>query len=331
MVLVGNPLKGKELEQLKAFLATHQLRYDEGIEYTVCILNEWYEIIGTGSVEQNVIKCLAINPNYQGEGLSATILSLLVQYQFEQERMHLFVYTKPSNSELFKGLSFYPIARTKDVLLMENYRYGFRNYLNQLVKETPEEAMLPNKQIGAIVANCNPFTRGHRYLIEEAAKACDYVHVFVVSDKRALISVEARYTMVKEGIKDLSNVILHEASDYMISAATFPTYFIKDQVKAKEANCQLDILIFSKCIAPTLNITRRYVGREPNCLVTSMYNQSLNKMLPKYGIELKEIERNKVGGDYISASLVRRLLELQAYDEIEKLVPDTTLEYLKRI
>ena len=35
--------------------------------------------------------------------------------------------------------------------------------------------------------------------------------------------------MVKEGVKDLDRVILHQTSDYIISAATFPTYFMKEK------------------------------------------------------------------------------------------------------
>ena len=63
-----------------------ELTYDEGIEYSVCILDENYDIIGTGSVDHNVIKCVAIDLEHQGQGLSASVISSLVQYEFEQGR-----------------------------------------------------------------------------------------------------------------------------------------------------------------------------------------------------------------------------------------------------
>ncbi len=242
MILAGKPLKGRELTRLKDFLKTVELEYDDGIEYTICILNEDYEIMGTGSVEQNVLKCIAVNPKYQGEGIAASIVSQLVQYEFEQGRPHLFIYTKPKNLVMFEDLSFYEILKTEDVLFMENRKYGMSDYVADIVKETPEEAMEPGKKIGAIVANCNPFTLGHRYLVEQAARECDYVHMFVLSDKRSDIPAQDRYQLVAEGVKDIPNVILHKTSEYMISAATFPTYFLKEKSAAKKANCKLDVM-----------------------------------------------------------------------------------------
>lgn len=51
-------------------------------------------------------------------------------------------------------------------------------------------------------------------------------------------------SLAQKGLADLSNVVLHETSDYLISSVVFPTYFMKDQTRAREANCELDIRIF---------------------------------------------------------------------------------------
>ena len=122
----GRPFKDRDLERLKVFLNRLELTYDEGIEYTLCLLNEQYEIVAAGSVEQNVLKCIAIAPEMQGIGLAATLLSELIQYAFEQGRSHLFLYTKPVHQKLFEELSFYTILKTEQVLFMENRRDGFR-------------------------------------------------------------------------------------------------------------------------------------------------------------------------------------------------------------
>ena len=328
MILAGKPLKGKELDKLKRFLKTVELDYDDGIEYTVCLLDEDYEIMGTGSVEQNVLKCIAVNPKYQGEGIAATIISQLVQYEFEQGRPHLFLYTKPKNITLFEELSFYGILKTDDVLFMENRKNGMNKFLLDIVDETPAEALEDGKKIGAIVANCNPFTLGHRYLIEQAKQECDYVHVFVLSDKRSEIPAQDRYKLVEEGIKDIDGVILHKTSDYMISAATFPTYFMKEKAKARKANCKLDVMLFSERIADRLKIKYRYVGTEPECAVTSDYNESLKEILPKYGITLREIKRKEINDKYISASDVRKLAKEGDFDAIKPLVSNETYDYL---
>lgn len=330
MILSGKPLKGRELQSLKNFLKKMNLEYDDGIEFSICLLNENYEIIGTGSVEQNVLKCIAVDPSCQGQGLTATILSQLIQYEFEHDRTHLFMYTKPKNRQMFEELSFYKILETDEVLFMENRRRGIHDFLENLIKESPKEALLPEKKIGAVVANCNPFTNGHRYLLEQAVSECDYVHVFILSDKRSQIPAEDRFELALQGTKDIPNLILHKASDYIISAATFPVYFMKEKNQASKANCCLDVELFSRYIAPELHITKRFVGMEPGCRITNIYNETMKKILPVHGIQVSEIERKAVGDRYISASVVRKLMLEDNFEEISKLVPGTTLNYLKK-
>ena len=40
-------------------------------------------------------------------------------------------------------------------------------------------------KFGAVVMNCNPLTLGHRYLIEQALKQCDYLMIFVVQEDKS--------------------------------------------------------------------------------------------------------------------------------------------------
>lgn len=327
----GRPLTGEKLKKLQGFLNKMELEYEAGIEYTVCLLDEDDTIMATGSVEQNVLKCIAVAKEAQGLGLSGTILSNLIQYEFENGRTDLFMYTKPGNREMFEDLGFYTVLMTEEVLFMENRKHGFEKFMERLIVETPTAALDQKKTVGAIVANCNPFTFGHRYLIEEALKECDYVHLFILTDKRSFFSAEDRFQMVKEGIRDLERVILHQASDFIISAATFPTYFLKEQVKAQKANCRLDLELFGQRIVPDLHITKRFVGTEPNCLLTESYNQEMKKILPNYGVEVREIQRKALQEQAVSASSVRALLKSGDYGKIKSLVPETTLDYLQKI
>ena len=171
-MLEGRPLKGYDLERLKEFLKSMDLDYDTGIEYSICLEDEDYRIIAAGSVEENVLKCIAISPDHQGEGLSGTIISHLTQYEFEKGRSHLLMYTKPKNQAMFEDLGFYTILKTDRVLFMENKKTGFTDFMEKVKAESPEDALKEGKVIGAIVANCNPFTLGHRYLI-----AVSYTHL----------------------------------------------------------------------------------------------------------------------------------------------------------
>ncbi|WP_186422306.1 [citrate (pro-3S)-lyase] ligase [Lacrimispora celerecrescens] len=328
--LEGRPLKGKELELLKDFLKRNDLDYDQGIEYSVCLLDENYRIQATGSAEQNVLKCIAVDKRARGFGLSGSIISYLTQYEFENGRSHILIYTKPENREMFRDLGFYPVLMTDEVLFMENRKNGFEEFANRLISESPKEALKPDMVIGSIVANCNPFTYGHRYLIEQALTCCDYVHVLVLADNRSSFGADERFLMVREGLRDLPRAIVHQAADYVISAATFPTYFIKEKVRGERAGCRLDLELFGRCIAPALRITTRFVGTEPVCAVTSQYNEEMKKILPRHGISVMEIERMRSGGEAISASEVRKWYEKGDFVGMRDLVPETTLKYLEK-
>ncbi len=231
---------------------------------------------------------------------------------------------------MFEGLSFYTVFESESVLFMENRRTGFGDFLRTLERETPPEAMEPGKTIGAIVANCNPVTLGHLYLFEQACLQCDYVHVFILSDARGAIPAQVRYDLVREATRDMPQLILHKASDYMVSAATFPSYFHKDEATAQKANCQLDLALFGSRIAPALGITKRFVGTEPLCKVTRGYNLAMEAELPNHGIEVVEIQRKERDHQVISASLVRQLCQEGAYDRLSTLVPFVTLQYVSK-
>lgn len=329
MELKGKPLKGNDLERLKEFLKKNDLDYDGGIEYTTCLMDKDYRILATGSVEENVLKCIAVDPKARGLGLSGSIMSDLIQYEFENGRSHVLIYTKPGNKEMFEDMGFYTVLMTGQVLFMDNQKNGFDEFIKRLIQESPEDALRPGKIIGSIVVNCNPFTYGHRYLIEQALLRCDYLHILVLSDNRSYFSAEERFQMVLAGTQDLPRAIVHQASDFVISAATFPTYFVKEKAQAEKANCRLDLELFGKRIAPALGITKRFVGTEPTCMVTSHYNEEMKKILPEYGILVTEFERKDCRGEAISASTVRTWYEKGDFEKIRELVPETTLEYLR--
>ena len=333
MILTGRPFAGEDRRRLKEFLGRMGLSYDEGIEYSVCVLNQAYEIIGTGSADRNVLKCIAVHPEYQGEGIAAEILSELIQYEVEQNRPHIFIYTKPENEDLFCSMGFYEILKTPEVLFLENKKKGFQAFLEDLRRETVPEALEAGERegaVGAAVANCNPFTLGHRYLLEKALESCQYLHLFLLSDDRSMFTPKERHLMVQEGIEGLPRVILHWTSDYMVSAATFPTYFFKDKQQGQKANCRLDLELFGKRIAPALGITRRFVGTEPYCAVTNQYNQEMKRVLPSYGIQVREIERKRLGEEAVSASKARAYLEQCDWEHLRALVPEGVFRYVSR-
>ena len=315
-------LQGQKKRLWQEFLIRAGLEPDDRTESTVLVWEDGV-LIATGSRQDNLLKCIAVDDLHQGEGLTGTLLTHLRQDAFSRGHNHLFLYTKPKNKHMFSSLFFYPIAQTDQVLLMENKKGGIADFLNTLPRPVAEG------KIGAVVMNCNPFTRGHRHLIETALKDCDHLYIFVLSEDKSYFSTEDRMAMVKLGTADLSNVTVLPTGPYLISSATFPTYFLKEQGSKEQVHCLLDIEVFCKYYAPKFGITRRYVGAEPLCAVTSQYNQALMQHLPERGILLKEIPRLEQSHNPISASAVRKALQGGDTATLHAYLPQTTLHYLQ--
>lgn len=184
------------------------------------------------------------------------------------------------------------------------------------------------EKIGAIVMNCNPFTYGHRYLIEQALMMIDFLIIFVVQEDKSLFSFGERFAMVCESVKDLKCVMAVPSGPYILSKTTFPEYFIKEADEDIVQNAENDITFFAEQIAPHLNIRYRFVGEEPEDMVTNEYNLAMKRILPKYDIELIEVPRKEQGGKCISASLVRECLENNDIDQLKTLVPESARKIL---
>ncbi|HTO67525.1 MAG TPA: [citrate (pro-3S)-lyase] ligase, partial [Bradyrhizobium sp.] len=183
--------------------------------------------------------------------------------------------------------------------------------------------------------NANPFTLGHRYLVEQAAAACDWLHVFVVGEDAASFSYADRFALVAAGVKDIDNLTLHPGSEYIISRATFPGYFLKEKAVVDHSWAAIDLLLFREYIGPALGITHRYVGTEPFDPVTNNYNADMRRWLQQAAsaappIAVVELPRASIDGTPISATEVRRMLARRDFTRIRQLVPDTTLQFLER-
>lgn len=319
-----SPICGAKLNIWQDFLSGSGLQADMQAEQTMLIW-ESDQLIATGSRQGSVLKCLAVSPAHQGEGLLGKVLTMLRQEAFRCGHRHLFLYTKPQNVYLFAPLLFYPVAQTRDVLLMEDRKDGIREFLAANAPQTIIQGS------GAVVMNCDPFTLGHRYLIETAASKCPHLYVFVLSEDQGHFAANDRLEMVRRGTAHLNNVTVLPTGPYLISNATFPTYFLKNRDAASEVHCQLDVEIFTKYFAPAFGITHRFVGTEPLSALTNAYNQVLKTALPAKGIDVTEIPRLSHDGQPVSASAVRAALEIRDWQSVGSLVPATTFDYLKEI
>jgi [citrate (pro-3S)-lyase] ligase len=184
-------------------------------------------------------------------------------------------------------------------------------------------------KVGAVVMNCNPFTLGHRHLVEKAAAQVDHLMVFVVEEDKSIFPFKDRINLVDRGLIDLKNITIIPSGRFIISSLTFSEYFNKSEIQDMEVDATVDLELFAKEIAPCLDISVRFAGEEPFDNVTRQYNDAMRVTLPKYGIEFFEIPRASSSDNVpISASRVRKLLDERKFEEIAQLVPKTTLDYL---
>lgn len=319
----------RSVKQAETLLHSEGIKKDKNLDYTCGIYDGENQIIATGSCFANTLRCLAVDKNHQGEGLLNKIVSHLVSYQYAKGNTHLFLYTKCSTEKFFRDLGFYPVVKIDGHLVfMENSRSGFTDYLNRLEKESGFKDDSGKKEdAAAIVMNANPFTKGHLYLIETAAKQHEKLHLFMVSEDASLFPYKIRKKLIIAGTRHLNNIIYHDCGDYIVSNTTFPSYFQKDETDVIEGHARLDTAIFVK-IASRLSITHRYAGEEPFSLVTGLYNGIMGEELPKAGISFHIIPRLEAGGTVISASTVREAIRSGNRRVLEEMLPQTTLDFL---
>lgn len=335
--------------RVEAFLAANGLRLAPLDRYVVVTRDEdGDEILAGGGLDGNVIKCVAVSESARSEGLMNILVSRLIVIAREEGRDSVKAFTKPENEGIFKSLGFGLLASAPKAILMENGRGGlpeYKKYLASLAR--------PGRN-GAIVMNANPFTKGHRYLVEQAASQVDNLYVIVVKEDRSRFPYAVRKAMIEAGCAGLDNVVVCEGSDYAISAATFPTYFLKKLDDATDTQIALDLDLFVNHIAQPLGVTVRFAGSEPEDALTRRYNELMAEILPgtsvavvrqdhqpdselvegsavrqaRRPIDFVEIPRLEQKGKPLSATSLRRALDKGNLKEAMEYIPKSTVPYL---
>ena len=349
-----NPATPRQRQRIEAFLKRNGLRIDD-MNYYAAVLDDDGEMIAGGGLKDDVIKCVAVDDAHKGEAIANTLVSHLISHANQEGYGCIKLFTKPKNRQLFESLSFRLLAEAPEAVLMETGIGGISNTVEALkkIKEESEKYKEYNKECkedskkckentsylntstpqhlnttmqptGCIVMNCNPFTLGHRYLIEQAAKQVERLYVMVVKEDCSLFAYTERKAMVEQGVADIENVSVIDGSDYAISRATFPTYFLKRLDDAADTQMLLDLDLFRRHIAPALGATVRFVGTEPTDQLTRRYNQLMHEALK----DVREINRLEKDGNAVSASRVRKAMEEGDMNTIRQLVPPTTLPYI---
>lgn len=338
-ILELHPTIPRQRRQIEMFLQTNGLRYDD-VDYYAAIVDESSdEMIAGGGLKGSVIKCVAVADGHKGEAVANVIVSHLIAKANAEGCQCVKLYTKPDNRQLFESLSFRLIAESPNAILMETGVGGIEKYSEELRVKSEElgvkseelkndESVVSNarKPIGVIVMNANPFTLGHRFLVEQSSELVERLYVVVVREDCSMFSYNERKAMVSQGVRDIGNVVVVDGSDYAVSAATFPTYFLKQLSDATDTQIILDLDLYHRRIAPALGATIRFFGSEPTDPLTRRYNELMHQQLGEEHVH--EIQRKQQEGSAISASRVRKaMMEGCLWDAIQ-LVPPTTIPYI---
>ncbi len=326
--------------ECRALLASRGLSEPEGAGL-VLGLYEGDRLTAAGSLVGNVIQGLATARETEGEGSAAVLVTALLKAAAARGLGRVAVFTKPREAAVFMDLGFRRLAVAErpatglGAALLEWGSPGIADWKAVLARRVAGRP----RPSGVVVVNCNPFTRGHQALLEWAASEASWIHVLVVEEDRSLFPFPVRLDLVRKGTAHIRNLDVHPGGPYVISSATFPTYFTRpgpgspDDAVA-ELHAALDLEVFRTHVAPVLGASERFVGTEPYCPTTSTYNRLMREILPaprpdSPALEVRELPRVERNGAAISASRVRDLIRAGRLEDARGLVPETTREWLR--
>lgn len=335
-----NPSIPRQRRRIEQFLDDNGLRLDD-VDYYAALVDETTdEIVAGGGLKGGVIKCVAVADGHKGEAVANQIVSHLIAHANADGHQCVKLFTKPQNQKMFESMSFRLLAEAPKAILMETGIGGIKRYCEELKSEkgkvkseksngklhhlTPSTQQPIMPQSGIIIMNCNPFTLGHRYLIEQAAQQVQTLYILVVREDCSMFGYDERMAMIVRGVAHINNVVVCDGSEYSISATTFPTYFLKSLSDASDTQMALDIDLYRRHIAPALGATVRFVGTEPDDPLTRRYNELMKSMLP----DVREVARLQQSGVAVSASRVRKAIVENHLALAARLVPPTTVPYI---
>ena len=305
--------------RVERFLERNGLRM-EALDHYYTVQGADGEILAGAGTAGDIIKCVAVDSSERSSGLTVPLISRVMSEAASRGLTALKVFTKPEYEPVFESLGFHTIAMAPLAVLMENGR-GLEDYCSYLRRlRTPGPC-------GVAIINANPFTLGHKYLLDTAAARVDTLFVIPVGEEGQQFSYKERFRMISDAAPKGVRVL--DASAYQISAATFPSYFIKDLSDVSETQMRLDLDLFGRHIAPSLGVLARFIGSEPDDDLTAGYNSLMRKILPQYGVSVVEIPRlEEENGAPVSASRVRKALNAGRFRAAAALTPPSSHHFM---
>ena len=305
--------------RVERFLERNGLRM-EALDHYYTVQGADGEILAGAGTAGDIIKCVAVDSSERSSGLTVPLISRVMSEAASRGLTALKVFTKPEYEPVFESLGFHTIAMAPLAVLMENGR-GLEDYCGYL------RSLRTPGPCGVAIINANPFTLGHKYLLDTAAARVDTLFVIPVGEEGQQFSYKERCRMISDAAPKGVRVL--DASAYQISAATFPSYFIKDLSDVSETQMRLDLDLFGRHVAPALGVLVRFIGSEPEDALTAGYNALMRIVLPHYGVSVVEIPRlEEEPGAPVSASSVRKALNAGRFHAAAALTPPSSHPFM---
>jgi [citrate (pro-3S)-lyase] ligase len=311
----------RDIREARRFIEAQGLSFESDYDDLVGSY-ESGALVATGARAGDVLKMLAIDPAHQGGELLGALVTELMRLGRAAGHEVFWVFTPPENAPTFERLNFRLLVTHGLVALLE-YGGGLAQYI------AAHAALRRPGRNGAVVANANPFTLGHLFLVETAARAVDTLYLFIVREDRSVFPFDVRYRLAEESTRHLPNVALLDTSRYAVSGGTFPSYFLKRNDDVARSQMQIDVRLFASQLAPAFFVTRRFVGHEPCCATSAAYNSAMAEVLPEYGMEFVEVRRAGGSDGFISATKVRDAVAKRDFEAIARMAPPPTLAFLR--
>ena len=198
---IGEPAE-EILSGIPAFLTKMNLTYNRyGVDYCIgAYHSDTNELLGTASLSGHVIHNIAVNPVYQKQGLTTALLSAIMSYGTSKHIFYFQLFTKPQNISLFCNAGFRLVEEASPyVALLEFGQQTPESWCRRIIRENN---LSSTDSYAAIVMNCNPYTLGHKYLIEQAAAIEQNVLIFVVEENRSMLPFADRYRLMQEDLQN---------------------------------------------------------------------------------------------------------------------------------
>lgn len=309
------------MSEARQLIESQGLRFEPHFDDLVGLFDDG-TLVACGARTGYVLKMLAIAPSHQGTDALGELVTQLIQSAMSAGQDTVFLFTPPQNVASFESLNFRLLVACGEAALLE-HGPGIQEYL------ASHASQITQGYNGGVVVNGNPFTNGHLYLVECAAQRVDRLYLFVVREDRSVFPFTDRFRLAQEATAHLRNVTVLDTSRYAVSAATFPSYFVKRLDDVALRQMQIDLTLFAERIAPWFHVACRFVGDEPLCRTTAAYNKIMAEVLEANSIKCIELPRVRARGLPVSATQVRKAFAENDTTSLRELVPPATLQFLQ--